>query len=125
MFEKINKKNKEPASLKKVLIRGCFCVAFLLLAFAIEKIGDSGKGSFFDVTKAISLVLYCVAYILVGRKIIINAFAYLFNKTIWVEGLIVTVATLICILLGQYIGAIVPMLIFYFGISLSQECEKL
>lgn len=119
MFGKIRtEKEDAPLTLKSFLTRCGIVLAIMLLAFAIEKIAGTGKGVFFEVAKAISLVLYFVAYIIVGRKIVIHAFVSLFKGKIEVEPLVVTVATLICILIGQYVGSVVSMLIYYAGENL-------
>ncbi len=119
MFEKIIKEPKQKTeTLKQIGIRCALVIAIMLMAFAVEKIAGNGNGKFFDVTKAICLVLYFVSYIVIGRKIIITAFANLFKGTIVVDALIVTVGTLICILLGQYVGAIIAMMVYYLGTRL-------
>ncbi len=119
MFGKIRvEKEDKPLTLKSFLTRCGIILAITLLAFAIEKIAGTGKGVFFEVTKAISLVLYFVAYIIAGRKIVVRAFASLFKGKIEVEPLVITVATLICILIGQDVGAVVSMLMYYIGENL-------
>ena len=116
MFLKIKKEPEEKEiAFKSFIIRVSLILAIMLLAFAVEKIGGTGSGTFFEVTKAIALVLYCVSYILSGHTIIVRAFASLFKGKIEIDSLLITVATLICILIGQYIGAVISMLIFYIG----------
>ena len=106
-------KKRENITFKKFVTNCGVIFAFTVLAFAIEKIGGSGSGTFFDVARAIALVLYCVAYIMAGRNAAVSALGALFKGKIEIESLIVTVATLICILIGQYLGAVIAMFVFY------------
>ncbi len=118
MFSKI-RKSLETQSGKKILIKCALSLALVLVAFGISKVAGKNSENVFDVFKAISLVLYFVAYLLVGHGIILFALANLIKGQIQLDFLIVTVGTLLCILLGQYIPAILIMMIFYLGEKLS------
>ena len=119
MFGKIkDEKKSRPMTFRSLITRCGIILAFMFLAFAIEKIGGTGEGKFFDITKALSLIFYCVAYIIAGRRIVILAIASLFQGKIEIEKVLVTVLTLVCILIGQYFGAVLSMLVFFAAESL-------
>lgn len=63
----------------------------------------------------LSHILYFIAYIILGYDIIISAFKGLFNKNLFDENFLMTIATVGALILGEYSEAIGVVLFFKIG----------
>lgn len=60
-------------------------------------------------------VLYIVAYLLIGYDIILKAFKHLFSKDMFDENLIMSIATIGAIVIGQYTEGIAVLVLYKIG----------
>lgn len=71
--------------------------------------------------QVISIVLYIIAYMAIGYKIILKAFKHLFSKDMFDENLIMTVATLGAMAIGEYTEAIAVLVLYMIGEMLQDK----
>lgn len=71
--------------------------------------------------QVISVVLYIIAYMAIGYKIILKAFKHLFSKDMFDENLIMTVATLGAMAIGEYTEAIAVLILYMIGEMLQDK----
>lgn len=69
----------------------------------------------------LSVTLYIVAYIIIGYKIILKAFKHLFSKDMFDENLIMTVATLGAMAIGEYTEAVAVLVLYMIGEMLQDK----
>lgn len=69
----------------------------------------------------ISIILYIIAYIIIGYKVILKAIKHLFGKDMFDENLIMTVATLGAMAIGEYTEAIAVLVLYMIGEMLQDK----
>ena len=63
----------------------------------------------------ISFYLYLISYIMIGYNIILNAIKHLFSKDMFDENLIMTIATIGALAIGEYTEAIAVLVLYKIG----------
>ncbi len=71
--------------------------------------------------KALSIALYIIAYVIIGYKIILKAIKHLFGKDMFDENLIMTVATLGAMAIGEYTESIAVLVLYMIGEMLQDK----
>ena len=88
----------------KIIILGIVAVIIFLSAHFIPHIN-----------KYIKLSMYIISYVIIGFKVFENALKHLFKKDMFDENLLMTIATVGALCIGEYIEGIVVLLLYKIG----------
>ena len=65
--------------------------------------------------KIVSIILFVIAYIMIGYDIILKAIKHLFGKDMFDENLIMTIATIGAMAIGEYTEAVAVLVLYKIG----------
>lgn len=74
--------------------------------------------------KDISLILYIIAYIIIGAEVVIEAIENIFKGKIFDENFLMTIATIGAFCIGEYPEAVTVMLLFAIGELFEEYAEE-
>ena len=102
-----NEEEEEELSLTNKILTAVGIAVFIVAIFLMQY--------------SFSKYIFILAYILIGYDIVLKAFKHLFSKDMFDENLIMTVATLGAIIIGQYEEAIAVLILYKLGEYLNDK----
>lgn len=96
--------DKQKKMLRKIIVAAVFYV----IAIIISKLG-------FQYSKWVSFAVFIVAYIIVGKDVLLKAFSNIKRGKVFDENFLMTIATVGAIIIGEYPEAVGVMLFYMVG----------
>ena len=100
--------DKQKKMLRKIIV----AAVFYIIAIIISKLG-------FQYSKWVSFAVFIVAYIIVGKDVLLKAFSNIKRGKVFDENFLMTIATVGAIIIGEYPEAVGVMLFYMVGESLA------
>ena len=96
--------DKQKKMLRKIIV----AAVFYIIAIIISKLG-------FQYSKWVSFAVFIVAYIIVGKDVLLKAFSNIKRGKVFDENFLMTIATVGAIIIGEYPEAVGVMLFYMVG----------
>ena len=96
--------DKQKKMLRKIIV----AAVFYIIAIIISKLG-------FQYSKLVSFAVFIVAYIIVGKDVLLKAFSNIKRGKVFDENFLMTIATVGAIIIGEYPEAVGVMLFYMVG----------
>lgn len=96
--------DKQKKMLRKIIV----AAVFYIIAIIISKLG-------FQYSKLVSFAVFIVAYIVVGKDVLLKAFSNIKRGKVFDENFLMTIATVGAIIIGEYPEAVGVMLFYMVG----------
>ena len=96
--------DKQKKMLRKIIV----AAVFYIIAIIISKLG-------FQYSKLVSFAVFIVAYVIVGKDVLLKAFSNIKRGKVFDENFLMTIATVGAIIIGEYPEAVGVMLFYMVG----------
>ena len=96
--------DKQKKMLRKIIV----AAVFYIIAIIISKLG-------FQYSKLVSFAVFIVAYIIVGKDVLLKAFSNIKRGKVFDENFLMTIATVGAVIIGEYPEAVGVMLFYMVG----------